>query len=434
MIKPAFWIFVLYSLFTQSLEAQIPQFDLVGFGELATGGEGGNVVTVTDLSSLRSSLLKKEALVIQINGQISGIFSTKDAEKDANLLEVTSNKTVIGLGDNARLTNIQLYLKNAQNVIVRNLQFTMIGSSLGGDADMISIATTSNGVCKNIWIDHCEFYNVTPTLPETASKKDLYDGMIDIKKESYNITISWNYFHDHWKCSLIGFTDTDTIDRKITYHHNYFQNIKSRVPSYRGGTAHIFNNYFEGLPDRNTQPTSEGVNSREHACLRVEANYFKDYKNTIYTALDDVTFPGYVMASGNVFENSGGVNADSCTLEIPYAYQLDDVMALPDILKMWTGTGKINLVSIKNDSKEPGFSLGNNPVTDVLDVRIESSVASSIVLDVLDAGGKSWTRKQIELSTGVINAQLGIDHIPPGIYFLRLRSVDHQKSIRFLKI
>jgi pectate lyase len=252
---------------------QTPDFSLIGFGAAATGGGNGAVVNVNNLTDLIAALLRTEALTINITGTIEG-------ENGGNLLEVKSNKTIMGIGNTAFLSMIQLYLKNAQNVIIRNIRFSMIGSTLESDADCISIATTSSGECKDIWIDHCEFYNVTPVLPENAANKDKYDGLIDIKKASHNITISWNYFHDHWKCSLIGFTDTNDYDRKITYHHNYFKNIKSRVPSYRHGTGHIFNNYYEGLPIYPAiYPSTDGINTRMDACLKVSTPPTTSYTN-----------------------------------------------------------------------------------------------------------------------------------------------------------
>ena len=99
----------------------------------------------------------------------------------------------------------------------------------GGDA--IGIQGTS----KNIWIDHCELFAENP---DTQTNKDLYDGLIDIKGQTGFITISWNYLHDQHKGGLVGSSDTDLFaDRKITYHHNYYNKVKLRVPMYRGASA-----------------------------------------------------------------------------------------------------------------------------------------------------------------------------------------------------
>ena len=209
--------------------AQTPDFSCVGFGAATTGGTGGTEVTVTSLAQLISEAGSAGKKIIKI-GQTIGASGT--------IIELSNDKTILGVGDKALLTGIGFHLKNVSNVIIRNVKMTMIG---GGADDIIGGETTGSATGGNYWIDHCEFYNEYPTLPETAAKKDKYDGIIDFKQQVSKITISWCYFHDHWKCSLIGFsTDKDPYDRKITYHHNWFKNIKSRAPSYRAGTAHVY--------------------------------------------------------------------------------------------------------------------------------------------------------------------------------------------------
>jgi pectate lyase len=315
--------------------SQKPDFALVGFGVGTVGGTGGTTVNVSNYDQLAANVVGTDKKIIRVNGTIT-------APSGGQILDVGSNKTIIGVGNNALLSMVNLHLKNSQQIIIQNLKMSMIGSTMGSDADMISIETTSSNEVKYIWIDHCEFYNVTPTLPETAAKKDLYDGMIDIKKSSSLITISWNYFHDHWKCSLIGFTNTDVYDRKITYHHNYFKNIKSRAPSYRGGTGHIYNNFFDGLTGSNV-PSSEAVNSREKACLKVESNYFRNYNRTIYCALDDVDFEGFAYGTNNTFEASAAATAATCHSFNPsYAYKLDKTADIPGIVASWSGVGKLD--------------------------------------------------------------------------------------------
>lgn len=52
--------------------------------------------------------------------------------------------------------------------------------------------------------------------------------------------------HDSWKTMLSGSSDGDEYDRKVTYHHNYFENCNSRLPLFRFGHGHVFNNYYNG--------------------------------------------------------------------------------------------------------------------------------------------------------------------------------------------
>ena len=317
--------------------AQTPDFSLVGFGAATTGGTGGTEVTVTNLTDLTAALLTEGKMIIKIDGTITA---------SGTILELTSDKTIIGVADRAFLQGIGFHLKNVSNIIIRNIKFTMIG---GGADDIIGAETTSSNTAGNYWIDHCEFYNEYPTLPETAAKKDKYDGLIDVKQQVSNITISWCYFHDHWKCSLTGFsTDKDPYDRKITYHHNWFKNIRSRVPSYRAGTGHVYNNFYDGLNDPNS-PTSDGVHSRDAACLYVEGNYFVHYAQSVYWDSVDSPTKAYVNESGatNMYVSPTPPNtAPVCNSFVPpYTVHVDSAANVPAIVMAWAGVNKLDVTT-----------------------------------------------------------------------------------------
>lgn len=78
--------------------------------------------------------------------------------------------------------------------------------------------------------------------------------------------------------SLVGHSDNngdeDTGHLHVTYHHNYWTNVNSRLPSIRFGTGHIYSSCFE------ENPTS-GINSRMGANVLVEDCYFLDTKDAM---------------------------------------------------------------------------------------------------------------------------------------------------------
>ena len=80
--------------------------------------------------------------------------------------------------------------------------------------------------------DHCSF----SSLGITGGKDDL-DGLLDITHGSDNVTVSWSIFRDHWKGSLIGHSPSNGVqDRghlRVTYHHNYWHHVNSRLPLFR---------------------------------------------------------------------------------------------------------------------------------------------------------------------------------------------------------
>ncbi|WP_433926318.1 polysaccharide lyase family 1 protein [Sorangium cellulosum] len=292
-------------------------FRLYGYattGDGTTGGKGGEVVSVSSLDDLRTEAARPGARIIQITGKISG---------SGDDVDVASDKTIVGVGTSGELEGIGLNLRRSSNIIVRNLKIHHVLAS-SGNGDGIHMDES-----HNVWIDHCELWADSPAV---NSDKDKYDGLIDATHESSDITISWTYLHDHWKGMLVGSSDNDDSDRRITFHHNRINNVNSRLPSYRGGNGHVFNNYFENVP-------TSGVNSRVGACLRVEGNHFFKVKNPI-TTLDSPA--GGTHRIDNVFEETSGTqeSGEDCTWTAPYDYPLDSSAAVKALVLEHAGVGK----------------------------------------------------------------------------------------------
>jgi pectate lyase len=349
-------IFLFLSLVTYS---QVPDFSLVGFATEnggTTGGAGGTEVTVTNFADLKKyAETEDEKYIIKVSGTITGTGNIANKDYKGSI-KIASNKTIIGAGNSAFLDGVGLTIKDVKNIIIQNIKFSLtnigksiplksenipgIYSKLGdegrpqilvNEGDLISISGTST----NIWVDHCEFFEDNPF---TQTNQDLYDGLLDVKDDSGFITVSWCYFHDHHKCSLIGSSDKDLSEnRKITFHHNYYKTIQERVPLYRGGTAHFFNNY-------NYDVYEGSINSRVKACVRVEKNYFEDCKNTVYSKNSKIT--GYAERIDNMEVNckSTAEYPTDCVAVIPYDYSkvlTTNVDSVKDIVINYSGVGKL---------------------------------------------------------------------------------------------
>jgi len=292
----------------------------IGFATLnggTTGGKGAAVVTATTYAELKMYAESSTAYIIKVQGTISN-------GANGGKISIKSNKTIVGVGSTAFLNGVGLEIANNNNVIIQNLRMTMMGVTTRVDTagvytssddegvpailvnggDIISISGTS----KNIWIDHCELFNEDPAV---QTNHDLYDGLIDIKGQTGFITISWNYLHDHHKAGLVGASDTDLYDdRKVTLHHNYYKNVKLRMPMYRGAVGHFFNNYLVGAED-----ASE---IRAGTCVRVEKNYYEALHYSIYTPSDS---PGSTERIDNVeVSRTSRAYPANCTANIPYSY------------------------------------------------------------------------------------------------------------------
>jgi len=239
-----------------------------------TGGSAGETVTVTDLASLTEAAESDGPLTIIVSGAISGSAEIRPA----------SDKTIYGESGSS-LSGVGFYINKVSNVIMRNLK---IGMVLADNGDAIGIQASTN-----VWVDHCDLSG------DLSLGKDDLDGLLDITHASDWITVTNTYFHDHWKASLVGHSDSnaaeDTGTLHVTYANNYWYNINSRTPSVRFGTVHVVNNYYSNLLD-------SGINTRMDAQVLVQSSafvdstddaiFFADSDYTGYAVVDDVSLGG----------------------------------------------------------------------------------------------------------------------------------------------
>jgi pectate lyase len=305
-----------------------PGFSLMGFATLGggtTGGENGEVVYVNTGVDLQKEINKGGPRIIYVNGTIT---PENTAGKYVIYVKNVSKISIIGIGTSGELNGVGIKINNANNIIIRNLKIHNVKDP--------NIATqgpdciTIEGPAKNIWIDHCEFYNQFQGID-----KDYYDGLLDINGAVDYVTVSWCYFHDSWKTSLIGSSDSDNYNRTITYHHNWFRNCNSRLPSFRFGEGHIFSNYYQDIP-------GSAINSRMGAKLKIEHNYFENVKNPIGSW--DSQEIGFWDIVGNIFiDCSGSIPTTStCSYTPPYSYTLTPAENVKEIVTQYAGVGKID--------------------------------------------------------------------------------------------
>ncbi|KAK3011889.1 hypothetical protein RJ639_012915 [Escallonia herrerae] len=193
-----------------------------GFGRFAVGGLHGPLYRVTTLAddgpgSLRDGCRRKEPLWV--------VFEVSGTIHLSSYLSVSSYKTIDGRGQRIKLTGKGLRLKDCEHIIICNLEFE---GGRGHDVDGIQIKPNS----RHIWIDRC-------------SLSDYDDGLIDITRQSTDITVSRCYFTRHDKTMLIGADPSHIGDRciRVTIHHCFFDGTRQRQPRLRFGKVHLYNNY-----------------------------------------------------------------------------------------------------------------------------------------------------------------------------------------------
>ncbi|MFJ4981208.1 polysaccharide lyase family 1 protein [Streptomyces coeruleorubidus] len=284
----------------------------VGFGAGTTGGGSASAVTVSTLSAFKSAVTGNSAKVVRVNGLIPL----------SGQVDVGSNTTVLGVGSASGFTGGGLRLKKVSNVVIRNLNI----SKPVAPADGITVEASSK-----VWIDHNSF------SADRDHDKDHYDGLLDVNHGADNVTVSWNTFKNHFKGSLVGHSDNnasqDTGRLKVTYHHNHFANVYSRIPSLRFGTGHFYNNYVEGA--------DTACHSRMGAQMLVENNVFRSTKVAVTTnRSSDVD--GHANLRGN---DLGGAATEISRVGTftspPYAYTAEPASSVVASVTSGAGAGKL---------------------------------------------------------------------------------------------
>lgn len=411
---------------------QIPDFSITGFATLkggTIGGEGGMEVTVSSYEELKLYAEEEDTpYIIHIKDTITGIGSMVEQDYQGSI-SVASNKSLIGLDSTSFLNGVGLKIENDSNIIIKNLvlSFISLGDSTEDSGNIPNIYSTTGdegraqilvnggdlicvtGTSKNIWIDHCELFNEDPLI---QTNKDLYDGLIDINQQTGYITISWCYFHDHHKVQLVGSNKTDLYaERKITYHHNRYENVASRLPFFRGAEAHVFNNYY-------TDVTISAVDSRKGACIRAEKNYFYKVTNPIVSNPGD----GFTQQIDNIEDNCF-YTKDSpldCELVVEYNYEnflTTNTGEVKNLVIACAGVGRISEQASKIDfpGRIRNIALYPNPSEGL--VNIDLPVEMKSLVSIINILGQTAYQTTIYGSD-----QINLSDLKSGIYFIHIHN------------
>ena len=174
---------------------------------------------------------------------------------------------------------------------------------------------TIEGEAKNIWIDHCEFW-------------DGQDGNADVVKGADNVTFTWCIFgykkkSTHNLSNLIGSSDNEPVSEgklNVTYMFNWWQAANQRKPRCRYGNVHVVNNLLTGDASITNGTDVLGVSAGHMCTVRTERNVFINESNPIYTGNANGT--GVNETIDNIFTNcSGNTKGTGTSFTPPYEYK-----------------------------------------------------------------------------------------------------------------
>jgi len=340
-----------------------PDTTLIGFASVAaaglgttTGGDGGEVVTVTTFEDLERQISSPGARVVQVQGSIAS------PDETFVKLRVGSNKSILGLGTDAALEHIGFDVTGwgdaetgaladfcepefegqfapVSNVIIRNLTFR---DTLGGSSDADAVVVQC--YAHHVWIDHNTFLGVP----------NGNDGAVDIKRGADWVTVSWNHVLAWDKSMLLGHDDAngeqDRGTLHVTYHHNFFENTRQRHPRIRFAHAHVLNNYLFNDASVSNRTASyflvAGVESNVHA----DGNLIEHAREIYVVGEESSTDALLTFADSNrvVALNPGAEslfqiesNGQAFDPSSFYPYAVEDAAQLGTTVRTFAGAGKL---------------------------------------------------------------------------------------------
>ncbi|MFH8978351.1 pectinesterase family protein [Streptomyces sp. NPDC017890] len=277
------------------------------------GGRDGETVTVRTQAELEKYATAEEPYVIVVAGTIGMAPVGKE-------IKVRSDKTIVGAGTSGQIVGGGFFLgTGVHNVIIRNLTIRDSYQGVWNDKEHDFDAVQMDGA-HHVWIDHNDL-------------RHMADGLIDVRKDSTYVTVSWNKLSDNNKTFGIGWTDNVTTD--ITIHHNWFRETEQRNPSTDNAAhAHLYNNFLEDAPGTDIT-SSYGNYARGRTSMVLENSYFQGMRNPV---TKDAT--ATLVQRGNVFSGTSGRNESGGTAFDPkkfYAYTLDRAADVPALLRSGAG-------------------------------------------------------------------------------------------------
>lgn len=340
------------------------------------GGRDGKTVTVKTLADLEKYATATEPYVIVV-------AATINMDPVGKEIKVQSNKTIIGSGTAGQIVGGGFFLgQGVHNVIIRNLTIRDAYQGVWNDKEHDYDGIQMDGA-HHVWIDHNDI-------------RHMADGLIDSRKDTTYLTVSWNRLSQENKAFGIGWTDNVTAD--ITIHHNWIRETEQRNPSTDNvAHAHLYNNFLEDVAGTEIK-SSYGNYARGRTNMILENSSFQGLTNPV---VRDAT--ATLVQRGNVFSGTTGKNESggSGAAWDPrkyYAYTLDKTADVPSLLRSGAG---------------PRSTLGTTTTTTTGTVK---SAAATTLTVAADGTGQYRTVQAAVDAVPANNTSRVVISVKPGTY------------------
>lgn len=305
------------------------------------------LITYTGNEDALIAQIVKDSTIDANHNCIKGHWA--DTYRKIEIKEVTAGITIQGAPGSS--ANFGIVINKSSNVVIRNMKIGALGGA-SSDADMIRIDSSSH-----VWIDHNELFAVNNECNGSPDGDLTFEAALDIKKDSHNITVSYNYIHDSKKVGLDGSSSSDIGGgREITYHHNRYYNVNGRLPLQRGGWTHMYNNTYNKI-------TESGINVRTGGMALIEYNWFQDVVNPVTCRYDVVNCGTWELSNNNATSS-----ADNAKYNITWTDPGKDGSDVGVNANNWTSTALFPTAKINYSYTPASVECVNNYLVNVVGV------------------------------------------------------------------
>lgn len=354
------------SLLTQEALTTAPAAGWASQNGSTTGGSAAaeeNIYSAGTIDEFKTALAAgSTSKIIQITApiDISGgtAYTSFDDQKARSQITIPSNTTIIGIGDQGKFTNGSLIVKEVSNVILRNIFIETpvdvephyeSGDGWNAEWDAMNVQTADH-----VWIDHVTISDGSFTDDKYTTKDGetyvQHDGVLDIKRGSDYVTVSYSRFELHDKTILIGHSDSNTSQDAgklhVTFFNNLFNRVRERAPRVRFGNVHAFNNVYIGDVKDTGYPYLYSFGIGTSSSLLSEGNGFT-VSNLSNKCKVVKAFNGKIFSDKGSMLNGNEVDLSTCGFTaysdtIPYSYTVQPMTTtLSDDIAGKAGFGKL---------------------------------------------------------------------------------------------
>ncbi|MEU4876244.1 pectinesterase family protein [Streptomyces sp. NPDC021608] len=362
------------------------------------GGRDGRTVTVKTLADLEKYATAAEPYVIVVAATITMDPVGKE-------IKVRSDKTIVGSGTAGQIVGGGFFLgQGVHNVIIRNLTIRDAYQGVWNDKEHDFDGIQMDGA-HHVWIDHNDI-------------RHMADGLIDSRKDTTCLTVSWNKLSQDNKAFGIGWTDNVTAD--ITVHHNWIRETEQRNPSTDNvAHAHLYNNFLEDVAGTDIR-SSYGDYARGRTNMVLQNSSFQGMANPV---IRDAT--ATLVQRGNVFSGTSGRNESGGTgaawnPRTYYPYTLDKAADVPALLKSGAGPrGSIGTTTSAAGSTTAAQTMAQATARTTAGTAKEASAKAAAATTITVAKDGSGQYSTVQAAVNAVpanNASRVVIAVKPGTY------------------